>query len=81
MSMNIRITVDGEEIDVHQTPSHITYMCMMTPSGWTIRLKGNRAKRAVWVYLTWAQHTYPETKEELLWDALKTGKEVAVYVV
>jgi len=81
MSHNLQITIDGEHIDVRQTPSHITFMCMMSPTGWTIHLKGKKAKQAARAYLAWVQHIYPESKEEQLWDALKTGKEVEVYVV
>jgi len=82
MSMNIRITVDGEEIDVIQTPSHITYMCMMTHDGYSLHLKRKKAKRALQSYLVWVQHVHPNAEPDArLRTALIMGKKIEVYAI
>jgi hypothetical protein len=81
MNTSVHIKVDGEEIPVYQTPSHITYMCLMTPSGWVSRPRGKQAKRTVRAYLAWAEYTYPEHKQEQLWDAITSCKKIEVYAL
>jgi len=86
MSINLHIAIDGEEIDVYQTPSHITYMCMMTQDGWTMRLKGKQAQRAVRSYLAWVSHAHPrsnvwEGASERLFSAVENGVKLEVFVL
>lgn len=51
MSMNLYIKFDGQKIDVYQTPTHITYMCLMADTGRKFEMRGKEAKRAVNCYL------------------------------
>ena len=52
MSMNLHIVIDGNEIAVYQTPSYITYMCMVDSDGYRrTKLHGKKAKRAAHCYL------------------------------
>ena len=52
MSMNLYITVDGRELELYQTPSHITNMCMMGTDGEVkSEVKGKKAQRAIACYL------------------------------
>lgn len=51
MSMNLYIRFDGKNIDVHQTPTYITYMCLMTADGSKDKMTGNEARRAVLCYV------------------------------
>lgn len=50
MSMNLTLTIKGEQQDLVQTPTHITYMCCMTPDGLCGDLTGVDAKRALFCY-------------------------------
>jgi len=75
----MHITIDGEHVNVPKTPSHITYICMVTPKGWTIHMKGKNAKRAVRAYLAWMNYADPKFDASVLMDALNTDKEFEVY--
>ena len=56
MSMNLHITAGCEDIFVYQTPTHITYMCMMDGSGKVAgELKGAQAMRAIACYIEWVK--------------------------
>jgi hypothetical protein len=83
MSINLHIAIDGEEIDIYQTPSYITYMCMMTQDGWTMRLKGKQAQRAVRSYLAWVSHAHPlgEGDTKRLFYAVESGIKLEVFVL
>ena len=54
MSMNLYIRVDGKDLNVYQTPTHITYMCLVDSNG---KIKpevyGKKALRAIHTYLLW----------------------------
>jgi len=79
MSLKLHITIDGKEISVYPTPTHITHMCMTTELGWAVRLKGRKAKRAIHSYIVWAYHQNPDDKLKDLYKAIKSGKEFEVY--
>lgn len=70
MSMNLYIEFDNQKIDVYQTPTHITYMCLMTDIGRKFEMKGKEAKRAVNCYIEYVgslkngmYHSEEEMKE------------------
>ncbi len=79
MSMNLCIKVDGEKLSVFQTPSYITYMCLVDSDGRIKeQLKGKKAMRAVYAYLLWIESRHNrvyETSEA----AMQTREEVGEY--
>ena len=58
MSMNLYIKVDGECLNVYQTPTHITYMCLVNSKN-EIKpsITGKKALRVVYAYLYWVDST------------------------
>lgn len=57
MSMNLVITANGKKIKIWQTPTEITYLCLMTDAGIKSKVEGNDAKRALLCYITWVSQT------------------------
>jgi len=58
MSMNLTLKIDGREIDLWQTPTYITYMCLMDSDGkYSTKTEPEEAKRAIWCYITWVEST------------------------
>jgi len=58
MSMNLHIKADGEELSLLQTPTHITYMCLVNSKGEIKgQINGKKALRAVHAYLLWVDQT------------------------
>ncbi len=58
MSMNLVAFVGKEEVNLYQTPTHITYMCLMNKDGLIEHeLTGDEAKRALFLYLEWVKST------------------------
>ncbi len=55
MSMNLHCN----KLDLWQTPTHITYMCMMTHEGVYSELNGNDAIRALRIYMQWVSSFIP----------------------
>jgi hypothetical protein len=56
MSMNLHARIDKHEIDLWQTPTQITYMCLIDNNGKKVsELKGKQAKRALAVYMAWVE--------------------------
>ncbi len=55
MSMNLYVEVDGQKLDLWQTPTQITTMCLATKDGVAYELKGSKAKRALHCYRAWVQ--------------------------
>jgi hypothetical protein len=55
--MNLHLFVDGNEIDLWQTPTHITNMCMMINGVVCRQLSGNEAKNAMELYFEWVRST------------------------
>lgn len=53
MSMNLTCN----KCHLWQTPTHITYMCMMTANGVASELKGKKAIRALRIYSEWVKST------------------------
>jgi len=73
MSMNLSCVIDGYEVDLYQTPTHMSDMCMAQDDGSTPwELTGDKAKGAMFRYLCykqeqdqgWFNHYQPPTKEE-----------------
>lgn len=54
MSINLYVICDGVSLDLVQTPTYITCMCMMSCDGVKSKLKKKHALRAVNCYLMWA---------------------------
>jgi hypothetical protein len=67
--MNLHLKINGKEIDLRQTPTHITYMCTMTDSGSpAFRLTGKKAHRAMFCYIEFVKSSLSGVftdKEEL----------------
>lgn len=52
MSMNLSCS----EVELWQTPTHITHMCLMEASGTVaFEVKGKRAVRALYMYMEWVR--------------------------
>lgn len=58
MSMNLNCTAGGECIELWQTPSRITYMCVVQNDGSVpYRLVGKKAKHALYIYMQWVKYS------------------------
>ena len=57
MSMNLTLHVDGREEELWQTPTHITYMCLMGEDGKYGSKSGSEARRALYMYCEWVRST------------------------
>lgn len=56
MSMNLHCKSGGQGIPLRQTPTQITYMCMVQPNGdIPFELTGKRAKHSLQIYIQWIQ--------------------------
>lgn len=56
--MNLTLKVDGRDIELWQTPTYITYMCLMDSDGkYSTKTNPEEAKRAIQLYLTWVDST------------------------
>jgi hypothetical protein len=78
MSMNLNATVDGEDLDLWQTPTQITNMICVNHDGQIVELTGKEAKRALQSYCRWV-----EGSMNGVWDADKLKermKEVREHV-
>jgi len=52
MSMNLHC----KQLELWQTPTHITYMCVMQDDGKiSSNLKGKKARRALYMYRQWVR--------------------------
>lgn len=57
MSMNLNAKIGEEVIVLRQTPSQISYMCIIQPDGSIPSiLTGNKAKHAMQIYLKWLEY-------------------------
>lgn len=58
MSMNLTLEVDGRDIELWQTPTYITHMCLMDSDGkYSTKTTPIEARRAIWCYITWVEST------------------------
>lgn len=57
MSMNLHAKTCSGTIDLWQTPTYITRMCLMSASGQKNRVKGKRATRALRCYIEYCRGT------------------------
>lgn len=56
--MNLTLKVNGRNIELWQTPTYITYMCLMGSDGkHSDKTEIEEAKRAIYCYLTWVKST------------------------
>lgn len=56
MSMNLQASVDGDSIFLYQTPSYITFMCLLdTDNEVKNELSGKKAIHALHLYMQWVQ--------------------------
>ena len=56
MSMNLHLKINGQEYDLWQTPTSITYMCMVNDEGkYEFGLEGQKAKRSLQIYKVWVE--------------------------
>ena len=64
MSMNLHCN----NVELWQTPTYITYMCMALKDGYSFEFKGVNARRALYAYMQWAMSRFDSfcgTDEEL----------------
>jgi hypothetical protein len=61
MSLNLYIEFDNQNIEIYQTPTYITCMCLMTDIGTKSEMTGKQAKRAVNCYLQYVQSLITST--------------------
>jgi len=56
MSINLHMEVKRIKIDLWQTPTFITYMCLVNDKG-KVRgaVKGKEARRSLYIYLEWVR--------------------------
>ncbi len=57
MSMNLHLTADGFTVDLWQTPTYITEMCLMTSKGVKSSMSGKQARRAMNIYFNWCRYS------------------------
>lgn len=58
MSMNLNAECDGKVIWLRQTPSQISWMCIVQPDGSIPgELTGRKAKHALHIYLQWVKYS------------------------
>ena len=56
--MNLHIEIDGEELSVWQTPTQITYMCLVQPDGSVAEVvRGQKARHAIYIYLQYVKYS------------------------
>jgi len=58
MSMNLNLTVDGEDVWLDQTPTYITEMCLMKSNGYAATMTGKKAIRALRIYNHWRKYEH-----------------------
>jgi hypothetical protein len=57
MSMNLNVRFDNIKYDLWQTPTQISYMCIIQSDGnYPEKLTGNKAKQALQIYKVWVLH-------------------------
>lgn len=57
MSMDLHLSIDGINVDLWQTPTYITEMCLMTSKGVKSPMTGKQAKRAMNIYFNWCRYS------------------------
>jgi hypothetical protein len=56
--MNLNCSLNGIAIDLRQTPTYISNMCMIQPSGKVAMLvTGKKAKHALYIYTMWVKNS------------------------
>jgi hypothetical protein len=68
VSDNLYARTNHGQVDLWQTPSYVTHMCLMSSRGYRSSVRGNKAVRALRCYLEyvgWSLHGSRRTQEEL----------------
>jgi hypothetical protein len=74
--MNLTLEVNGRDVELWQTPTYITYMCLMDANGkYSTKTELLEAKRAVHCYLTWINST-----TNGVWDSSQEHEEARATV-
>lgn len=83
MSINLYVICDGVSLDLVQTPTYITCMCMMSCDGVKSKLKKKNALRAVNCYLMWVASTMDNSAEHVDYvrSCVDQADEIFVYGV
>ncbi len=75
MSMNLRLEVNGREVELWQTPTMITRMLLVDKDG-TIDLRsGKKARRALQGYIIWVEHSADGAWKDDELEALNSLRE------
>ena len=53
--MNLHARIGAEDLGLWQTPTYITWMCMMTPVGVGNMFRGKKATRSLLCYIEWVR--------------------------
>ena len=97
MSMNLYCNIDDKQVDLVQTPTHITYMCLTESDGIHYQVTGKKAVRALRCYLEWNTGRLNgiwnsnieyinmkgsvEAQNNYILDLINNGKKFKVYIV
>ncbi len=95
MSMNLHIKVNGKDLELFQTPTQITEMCMCTEDGVVFELNGKKAKRAIECYVAYVKGSLNGAYKSLedvsdaqtlvkkhinyIRESIAVGKKISVY--
>lgn len=87
MSMNLHAEYDGEEAELWQTPTDVTYNCMTIEGKVHFLLTGNRAEAALDKYVEWVK-SRPRDPDDISIqeqiehvELVKKAKNLEVYVL
>jgi hypothetical protein len=83
--MNLCLRINGESYNLWQTPTHVTYMCLMTSKGVKPVMSGKQALRALQIYFEWCEyscHVVHIAKEHIedVTEAIKDA-DIEVYMM
>jgi hypothetical protein len=56
MRMNLYLRINGHSVELWQTPTYITNMCLMTSKGLKPKVTGKQAARALNCYFEWCKY-------------------------
>jgi hypothetical protein len=88
MKYHLRCVLDGKHFELWQTPTEVTFMCLITDDGVLYGvLTGKKARAAIARYVEWVK-SYEETHKKIvkahleeLQDALAQARRVKVYAI
>ena len=61
MSINLNISSNLGKLDIYQTPTYVSYMCVVDGKGDLKSRQGKKALRSIQIYLQWVESIKNET--------------------